>query len=383
MSLELDEHRHFLKDQHRIDAFRRAIAEVVRPGDVVVDLASGTGILGLLACEAGAGRVYSIDAGGIIQIARAVSVANGFGDRQTFLKGMSLHVDLPERADVVVADQIGRFGFEAGVVEYFADARRRFLKPGGVLLPSRIDLLVAPVEAPGMFDQIQFWAGEPAGFDFSPARSWAVSTGYPTRLSPDQLLGAAARAVSMDLREAAGDAVALETEVAASRAGTMHGVGGWFEAQLSPGVTLTNSPFSSARIDRRHVFFPLDHPVPLDAGDAVRIGMRIRPVDTIVAWTVEVWSTTSSGERVRKSRQRRSTLAGLLLSTEDLERTRPQHVPTLSRRGAARRTLLNLCDGTRSIAEIEQALHERHPDQFATAKAAGPFVAEVMTGYST
>ena len=296
---------------------------------------------------------------------------------------MSLHVDLPERADVVVADQIGRFGFEAGVVEFFADARRRFLKPGGALLPSRVDLLVAPVDAPGMFDQIQFWAGAPAGFDFTPARSWAVSTGYPTRLSPDQLLGEPARAVSIDLRDATGDTIALETEVAASRAGTMHGVGGWFEAYLSPGVTLTNSPFSPARIDRRNVFFPLDHPVSLDAGDEIRIRLRIRPVETIVAWTVEVWSTTTSGERVRKSRQRQSTVSGLLLSTEELERTRPQHVPALNRRGEARRTLLNLCDGVRSIAEIEQALHERHPDQFASAREAGPFVAEVMTWYST
>ena len=66
MSLELDQHRHFLKDEHRINAFRSAIAEVVRPGDVVVDLGSGTGVLGLLACQAGAGRVYSIDDGGII-----------------------------------------------------------------------------------------------------------------------------------------------------------------------------------------------------------------------------------------------------------------------------------------------------------------------------
>ena len=57
MSLILDEHRHYLSDTVKISAFRRAVAEVVRPGAVVCDLASGTSILGLFACEAGAARV--------------------------------------------------------------------------------------------------------------------------------------------------------------------------------------------------------------------------------------------------------------------------------------------------------------------------------------
>ena len=49
MSRDLDEHRQYLADAPRVEAFRLAIAEVVRPGDVVVDLAAGSGVLGLLA----------------------------------------------------------------------------------------------------------------------------------------------------------------------------------------------------------------------------------------------------------------------------------------------------------------------------------------------
>ena len=189
------------------------------------------------------------------------------------------------------------------------------------------------------------------------------------------------RAAPIQLEEATGETIPLDAAIRAARPGTLHGVAGWFEAQLSPEVTLTNSPLSPERIDRLNVYYPIDEPVALDEGDEVRITMRIRPVETIVAWTVEVW-TGHAPHQVRKARFRHSTVSGLLLSTEELERTRPDHVPVLDRRGEARRTLLDLCDGTRSIAEIEQRLHERHPDQFGSARAAGPFVAEVVTEYS-
>jgi predicted RNA methylase len=77
----------------------------------VLDLAAGTGILGLLACRAGARRVYSVDDGGILQVAREIVQANHLTDRIRQIKAFSTRVELPEKADVVVSDQIGRFGF--------------------------------------------------------------------------------------------------------------------------------------------------------------------------------------------------------------------------------------------------------------------------------
>ena len=44
----LEQQRWMVADRPRTDAFANAIAEVVRPGDVVVDVGAGTGILSLL-----------------------------------------------------------------------------------------------------------------------------------------------------------------------------------------------------------------------------------------------------------------------------------------------------------------------------------------------
>ena len=52
MSLTLDEHRKYLSDRNRLNAYQAAIEELVRAGAVVVDLGCGTVITGMLACPA-------------------------------------------------------------------------------------------------------------------------------------------------------------------------------------------------------------------------------------------------------------------------------------------------------------------------------------------
>ena len=217
LSLVLDEHRQYLADVARLAGFERALKEVVRPGDVVVDLGAGTGVLGLLACRAGAGRVYALESTSLIGVAREIARANHFDERITFLKEYSRWADLPEKADLVVADQIGRFGFEAGVFEYFADARKRFLKPGGLTVPGRIDLITAPVETEEMWSRIEFWETTPVGFDVRPGLTIARNTGYPVEYEPGQLLGEPALLASLDPGVVGGAPIQAQASVVIDR----------------------------------------------------------------------------------------------------------------------------------------------------------------------
>jgi protein arginine N-methyltransferase 1 len=386
LSLIVDEHRQYLADRVRVSAFRQAIGDVVMPGHVVLDLGAGTGILGLLACQAGATRVYSIDEGGMIELARSICRANRLQDRVVFIKGLSTRVDLPERVDVVVADQIGRFGFEAGLLEYFDDARTRFLKPDGVMIPSRVDLYVAPVEYLEMWGQVEFWNNSPAGLDCRPARSIAVNTGYPVKFRPEHLLGNPVVLTSLDLSLATPVPLNLEASVVANRAGILHGIGGWFSAQLSHSVTMSNSPLATHPINRMNVFFPIDQPVTLEKGDRVQITMHIVPTELILTWQVAVWGDTDNRQGrergTRKARFTHSTFQGMLICKEDLQRTQPQFIPKLSPWGDARLSVLSLCDGQRALSEIEQEVYHRHPKLFRSLGETSAFVAEVITRYS-
>jgi precorrin-6B methylase 2 len=378
MSRVIDEHRRFLRDAARIRAFEAAVREVVQPGDVVVDLASGTGILGLLAARAGARHVYAIEATALAGLARDIVSANRLSDRVTVVRGVAAAVSLPEPADVIVSDQIGWFGIEAGLRALLFDARARFLKPGGRLIPSAVDLMLAPVQTPMMARRVAFWSGSPAGFDFTPARRIADNTGYPVRLRPEQVLGAPSRAHTIDLATCALDLIQIQTRLRCERAGVVHGVGGWFEAQLSPSVRMTNSPLSPDRIARRQVYFPIPQAIPVLPGDSVEVGMKILPDEGLIAWNVTVGPQTGPSHTFRHS-----TMAGMLIDPAEVRRTSPEYRPALVPRGVARLTVLSLCDGRRTLREIERAVYERHGDLFASPDDAAHFVAEVVTRYST
>ena len=92
-----------IADSARIDAFVRALRQVITRDSVVVDIGMGTGILALLACQLGPRRVYAIEPDEAVHVAREAA-ANGYADRMECLQAFSTAVTLPVQADVIVSD---------------------------------------------------------------------------------------------------------------------------------------------------------------------------------------------------------------------------------------------------------------------------------------
>jgi SAM-dependent methyltransferase len=141
-------HAEMLSDRARTSSFLDLVRQTVRPGDVVADIGTGTGILAMAAVRAGAAHVYAIEAGPIARVTRELFRANGVLDRITLVQNWSTRVRLPKAVDVVVAELIGNDPLAERVLGITRDAIRRFLKPGGRLLPSGLRILGQPLQLP-------------------------------------------------------------------------------------------------------------------------------------------------------------------------------------------------------------------------------------------
>jgi protein arginine N-methyltransferase 1 len=370
--LPLGEHRTYVGDATRIEAFTRALHQVIKRGQIVLDLGAGTGILSLLACSAGAGRVYAIDDGGIAGLARELVRRNGCAERVTVIREHSERLTLPELVDVVVCDQIGRMGVDVGMRQYMLDARNRLAKRDATLIPRTIETWFAPCEHPAVRHHIAFWESKPVGLSWDPVCEVVRSAAFSGRPTRDELLAAPARLSAVELLRDEGGPVRSHASFVVERPGMLDAIAVWFRAELADGVWITNGPVDDS-IDRRMTLLPASPAIAVGIGDVITADLRIDTKMTGTTWQVGV----ASSDGHERHRLLRSTFESLLLSPEDLPRAQIAG-PRLNRGGTLRKHVLQLCDGMRTREHIDAEMFEFNRDVFGSLADAARFVDQVL-----
>jgi 2-polyprenyl-3-methyl-5-hydroxy-6-metoxy-1,4-benzoquinol methylase len=153
---EQDFHQLMLNDQIRMVAYKNAIQAAVKPGMLVLDLGTGTGILGLWALQAGAAHLYAIDINAEI-IPRAIETweQGGFSGKYDIFHGLSYDISLPNKVDLVISEIIGNLGDNEDFIPILTDARSRFLKKEGNMLPLSVYNELVPVSSVKAHQQVK------------------------------------------------------------------------------------------------------------------------------------------------------------------------------------------------------------------------------------
>jgi len=307
-------HRELLRDRQRMDAYRQAIAESLAPGDVVVDVGARIGILSLLACQAGAGHVYLIERNrSMVVVAKALAAENGYSHRITFFDEEMENVELPQPADLMVSDWLNPwFGVGSDIFGLVLEARDRFLKPGGALVPMAAELFLAPVETPYLTQEITFWETALPGLNTHFGRELAANNCYIARIDPRGLLAEEKRIGRWDFAVARDDTFQVQADFALEQSGHLHGLCAWFDARMSPGVSVSTCPRLKSTTWFQS-YLPLDPPALVAAGDKLQVVLQISrrqmPGSKTAAGTIVKWEGRLNAGG-KEQRYNHSTLKG-------------------------------------------------------------------------
>ncbi|XP_056091808.1 histone-arginine methyltransferase CARM1 isoform X3 [Rhinichthys klamathensis goyatoka] len=137
--------QNMLQDYLRTATYQKAILlnEVDFKDKVVLDVGCGTGILSFFAVQAGAKRVYAVEASSVAKYAEILVKSNSLSDKITVLSGKIEEVSCPEKVDVIISEPIGYMLLNERMLESFLHAKY-WLKPKGMMFPTQSDIHLAP-----------------------------------------------------------------------------------------------------------------------------------------------------------------------------------------------------------------------------------------------
>ena len=346
-----------VSDRLRTQAYARALEHAIRPGSTVLDIGTGTGILALLACRFGAGKVFAVEPSESIEVAKELAHANGFGNRIEFFRAMSTAIDLPHRVDVVACDLHGILPHFQHSLPAIIDARNRHLRPSGILIPAGDVLRAAPVEATMQFAELTAeWQCDAYGFDLEAANRLIMNSFHRAKCTADDLLAAPATVGTLDYSTVEDPTFTGSATFTAQRDAVAHGWAVWFDCRLAEGVEISNAPGMPPLIYGQ-AFFPWPKPVALRAGDRLSLRLRAHLVGENYLWE---WTSEAGSGSFRQSE-----FESQVLSPGTLRSRAASHVPAPGPNARIDLRTLELIGQAKTLGEIATALHAEFPKRFA------------------
>ncbi|HEX8265610.1 MAG TPA: 50S ribosomal protein L11 methyltransferase [Pyrinomonadaceae bacterium] len=285
-------HDVLLRDAVRNQAFYNALKKRVRTDSIVLDIGAGTGIWAITAAKLGAKKVVAIEADELlIGLIKNLAREHGVEQKIETVCGKSFDVQLEKEFDLVVSETVGYLGFDENIFEIMLDARRRFLKTGGTIIPETVSLFAAAANLKIENEIV------PHGLPFDFEKFAELNLHSPrllTRKSGFSLIGEPHCLIRIDLSDSCEQQLSLDNLQAkwnlSPGVKTVNCFIVWVESSLTEGVYLSTRETTS--------WLPNIYPVKEFSGDFTRIEFELS-----LNKASNYWKVTYADSFNRRTRQ--------------------------------------------------------------------------------
>ena len=288
----IEYHRTMLADRVRNDAFAAALKQLIKPGETVVaDVGAGTGLLGFIAAKLGAREVYLYESASIMMVARQLARDNRLKNVY-FFEGHSTAIKKPPPVDIIVSETLGNYAFEENIIATTEDAKR-FLKPGGIMLPQAVEQFVAPVTNAGFYNELTApWESVGHNLNFNFAKTMGLNNIYVRSFQPAQLLDNGESAQCWDIldfkQKNSGNRQGVARWIIKSPV-TIYGFAIWWRLTVIPGIDLSIGP-AEPKTHWEQLYFPAESPLILSTSDVLEIQISSQSsykFGTTIQWIIK------------------------------------------------------------------------------------------------
>ena len=324
---EIELHRKLLGDTVRNRALQAALKRLIKPGmTTVADIGAGTGFLSFLARQLGAKHCDLYEYSGALELAQALARKNRITNL-SFIHTHSSEIRNPPKVDLVISETLGNFALEENLLETLVDARR-FLKPGGAMLPCGLKQFVAPVIHQRLQDEIDIWPRVGFDLDLDAARELSLNNMYVKNVQAADMPGKDSARLwdQIDFRSTGKPPASLRKSSVRWKGGeilnpspqpppaepapdSIRGGGGvkiygfalWWEVELAPGISISTSPFAEPT-HWDQIYLPLLTPVAPQAGDVLELELcSDTRADVRLGWTSRLLRKGKTVQRITQN----------------------------------------------------------------------------------
>lgn len=376
-----------IKDTGRMEKYVQVLKKTITSDSILLDIGTGTGIFSLLACQFGAKKVYAIEPSNAIHLAKELTKINGYSDKIDFIQDLSTEINLPEKVDLIVSDLRGILPLFNTHIPSIIDARKRFLKPNGILIPQEDLIYGAIVSVPEIEQNYSLpWDKNDYNINMKPALKYVKNSWCKAKIKNEELLCKPQLLGRLNyyVIEEANWQTEVNFEILKNKIG--HGICLWFDANLGSNITFSNAPINEDLKDQKtqqliygQSFFPWQNPVELKIGDQVEIKMKANLVGYEYIWR---WQTKIKDFNNNiKAKFTQSSFFSQPLSIKQLNKKSANYKPTLNTQGKVLKLVLQLIDESEKLETIANILTQKFPEQFITYEKALAYVGNISQNY--